>query len=138
PGKKVVGAKIVRSLRWINFEEGGEPVELLISVERMSDSDVRGSVRHASAPPNASPLSEAVILFGEDYPPVPKPEPFELDNPRRPATIRGNPYDEHRMFHGASFQGVVDMHAIARNGVEGRLKILPVNGLFRNEQRPTF
>ena len=134
PGKKVIGAKAVRSLRWVNFDTAGTPVNLLLKARRLADDRI--SVKLANEATEKDVLSEAVIVFGDDYPAAPAPLDEALQEPRRPEKAGDNPYTEHRFFHGPSFQGITDLHTVARNGVEAKLTVLPQDELLAGDPAP--
>ncbi len=136
PGKKVVGARAVRSLRWVNFDASGTPVNLLLKARALSEDRIEASLADESAPLDL--LSQAVIDFADDYPAPPEPISAPLDQPRRPEKTGDNPYREHRFFHGPSFQGIRDLHTIARNGVEAQLETLPRGELLSSDPTPAL
>lgn len=134
PAQKVVGARAIRSLRWVNFPASGEPVSLLLKARALTADRIEVSLSDESAPRDI--LSQAVIEFADDYPAPPEPISTPLDQPRRPTKTGDNPYDEHRFFHGPSFQGIRDLHTIARSGVEAQLETLPRHELLRSDPAP--
>lgn len=146
PGLRVVGARGVQALRWINAEKGAAPSSLFLQAERRGHERVH--VRILSTPEPAAgdeagpgaTLAEAEILFADRFPAVPPdgPPPPPLDNPREPATSGPGIYSERRMFHGPSFQGVVSLDALGDNGFGGWLEVLPTEGLFRSDGNPRF
>ncbi len=136
PGKKVIGARAVRSLRWVNFDASGTPVNLLLKARALSEDRIEASLSDEAAPLDL--LSQAVIDFADDYPAPPEPISTPLDEPRRPEKTGDNPYREHRFFHGPSFQGIRDLHTIARNGVEAQLETLPRGDLLSSDSAPAL
>ncbi|MBI1353691.1 MAG: acyltransferase domain-containing protein [Acidobacteria bacterium] len=134
PGKKVIGARAVRSLRWVNFQASGAPVHLLLKARALDASRVEVSLSDERSPKDI--LSQAVIDLADDYPAPPEPISAPLEEPRRPEKAGDNPYDEHRFFHGPSFQGILDLHTVGCNGVDAQLKTLPRHELLRGDAAP--
>ena len=134
PGRKVIGAESVRSLRWVNFEADGTPVSVLMKARSLDAERVKVTLSREDTPLDI--LSEAILLFADAYPEAPQPLDTGLEAPRRPEKAGENPYKEHRLFHGPGFQGVADLHTVGTNGVDAKLEVLPRNRLLRDDPGP--
>ncbi|HYI92559.1 MAG TPA: beta-ketoacyl synthase N-terminal-like domain-containing protein [Bryobacteraceae bacterium] len=135
PGHLLVGMKDVKAHHWIQVDD--TPVPLHISARRVSPSasEVAVQVRNAG---DSKLLLEGVMVLGTSYSPGPRPSLAPLDEERPSALASADLYDGRLMFHGPCFQGVAAVDRSGRNGVDGRLRTLPANGLFRSNRSPKF
>lgn len=143
PGLKVVGAKGLQALKWIDVEKEKPKVVLAIAAVRTSPSDVRVIIRHHQAEPSAGvgapeTLAEATIVFAKEFPDAPPIKALELKNGRPPACTAAELYSNRRMFHGPRFQGIVAFDRIGDDGLLAQLEVLPTNNLFRSNASPKF
>lgn len=141
PGKRVIGMRDVRAMRWISFDTGAR--ELEISATRRPSADphqsagqvaVHTSIRETGDPAAAqSPVVEAIVLFADDYPAPKPPDARPLTAERASHWLPERLYAD-GMFHGPMFQGV---QSIDRWGEDGATAILQLNApdpLFATQQ----
>jgi malonyl CoA-acyl carrier protein transacylase len=141
PGLHVVRLESVRLHRWIPLDE--EPVTLEVQAGILPDSPRRvavavrdlGNGRHLG--PQETPSVEAVVVLAEDYPHPPAAGDFPLTGPGPCLYTPEQLYEgERRMFHGPLFQVVCATERQGEEGIEGRLRALPHQGLFRSFPKP--
>jgi acyl transferase domain-containing protein len=135
PGLKVIGAKNMQALKWVNVETGGPPTPLVIGAHR-TGNNVRVTMRRPE--PQADLLAEATIVVDERYPEPPAGGRPKLTNARAPECTGPDIYTTRRMFHGPSFQGIESIEQIGDNGLTGRLRVLSTDGLLRTDRHPQF
>lgn len=141
PGLRVIGAKNVQALRWINLKKDGGVLPLSVTASSVDDQSVRVAIRHESSGKEQKPsevLAEAVITFGTEFPKAAPPKPFKLANRREPVFTAQTLYSDHLMFHGPSFQGVASLDGVGDNGVLGELTVLPNRTLLGSDPDPKF
>jgi acyl transferase domain-containing protein len=141
PGLKVVGARDIKALRWINFERPAFRATVSIAARRADTRSVRVVVRSATNDCERSApevLASATILFGERYPAPPTTPVGPLSSPRTPVCKGADVYTSHLMFHGPSFHGVTAIDAIGDDGVQGRVTALPNDRVLASTTMPRF
>jgi acyl transferase domain-containing protein/phosphopantetheinyl transferase (holo-ACP synthase) len=116
PERVPVALEDVRALKWLVVEP---PVTALVSADYDGGDVVAVSIEgHASANVRLAPA----------YAPPPPVDARPLGN-ERPAPITAAAlYAERYMFHGPRYQGVVELSAIADDGVRGVLESLEAEG----------
>jgi acyl transferase domain-containing protein len=142
PDQKVVGARGLQALRWINFEAPSFRTALSISARLKAPGRVRVEVRAAAAGAAEGDAPEivavATILLADRYPDRPASHPAALTNPRPPVCTAPEMYSSHRLFHGPALQGVTALSAVAEDGVHGTLTMLPKDGVLASDPAPVF
>jgi malonyl CoA-acyl carrier protein transacylase len=142
PGQKVVGARGLQALRWVNFEAPSFRTALTITARASGPGRVRVEVRCAAPDAGTGDVPDIVavstILLADRYPDPPAPQPVALTNPRPPVCSAEEMYSSHRLFHGPAFQGVTTLHAVAEDGVHGTLTMLPKSGVLASNAAPRF
>ncbi|MCS6851308.1 MAG: polyketide synthase dehydratase domain-containing protein [Gemmataceae bacterium] len=141
PGKRVIGLKRVRLLRWIPFDDDPVTIEIRATVSSGQPAEVTVAIFDLgteSRPNRAStPAVEGRVILGDDYPPSPQRDAFPLTNERPPAFTAYQLYDgEQRLFHGPIYQAVHSTDRQGDEGIEGTLRALPHTGLFRSMPNP--
>ncbi|MCU1262148.1 MAG: beta-ketoacyl synthase, partial [Bryobacterales bacterium] len=135
PGQKVIGFKDMQAGRWMNVDQGGAPITLSIAAEFRDASNIRVAIRSGNGK-SGDLLAECTVVVGNRFPELLSSAPLTLKNARPPQTTGRGIYTEHRMFHGPSFQGVLDLDLIGEDGVSGTLEVLPAGKLFRSDPNP--
>ncbi|MCU1259019.1 MAG: beta-ketoacyl synthase, partial [Bryobacterales bacterium] len=135
PGQKVIGFKDMQAGRWMNVDQGGAPITLSIAAEFRDSSSIRVAIRSGNGK-SGDLLAECTVVVGSRFPELLSPAPLTLKNARPPQTTGRGIYTEHRMFHGPSFQGVLDLDLTGEDGVSGTLEVLPAGKLFRSDPNP--
>ncbi len=95
----------------------------------------RGTDGKAEAP---RPVFEAIAVFGESVPPAPLAVPWSLENARPSKFTARSVYAEQWLFHGPLFQAIAHMGKLSDKGIEGRLRVLPLEPLVKTGQPATF
>jgi acyl transferase domain-containing protein len=135
PAAKVIGVRDVQAFRRLSTT-AGQPVVIDVSAKRMGPAGISVSVRGAQG---GAAYSSCVVQLGSDYPQAPAPAELILTNPKSPICPTGKDiYDQHRMFHGPSFQGVHTVDRVGENGLLATLEILPNGDLFGSNPNPQY
>jgi len=142
PGQVIIGLKQVCAHRWVRYEE--QPVYLELRGHRLSSADDdrvwvsifnRGTDGNADAP---RPVFEATAVFGKSTPLPPPAAAWSLADPRPSKFTAFSVYDEQWLFHGPFFQAIDRMGKLSRQGIEGGLRVLPLEHLIKRGQDPLF
>jgi acyl transferase domain-containing protein/phosphopantetheinyl transferase (holo-ACP synthase) len=136
PGLVLISINHVRAHKWVRYEE--EPVHLELHGRREpSNGDVeRVWVGIFNRGPGGiaeprRPVFEGVVSFGES-PPAPQPAgPWSLENARPSRFTARSVYQEQWLFHGPAFQAIVGFGAISEQGIEGTVRVLPLEPLLK-------
>jgi phosphopantetheinyl transferase len=142
PGQTLTGLKEVRAHKWVRYEE--QPVYLELRGHRLSSPDDdrvrvgifnRGTDGKAEAP---RPVFEAIAVFDESAPEAPPAARWSLADPRPSKFTAFSVYDDQWLFHGPYFQGIARMGQLSGQGIEGGLRVLPLDPLIKSGQEPVF
>ena len=142
PGLVLTGFKQVRAHRWVRYEE--QPVYLELRGQRMSSTDLehvwvgifnRGTTGQAHAP---RPVFEAIAVFAESRPEPPPAAEWSLENPRPSKFTAHSVYAEQWLFHGPIFQAIARIGNLSSQGIEGSLRVLPLEPLVKPGQPTKF
>ena len=134
--------KAVRAHKWVRYEE--DPVHLELHGRRLASDDDervwvgifnRGTDGKTEAP---RPVFEAIAVFAEAVPPPPLSLPWSLENARPSKFTARSVYDEQWLFHGPLFQAISHMGNLSSKGIEGRLRVLPLEPLVKPGRPATF
>ncbi len=141
PGLRVVRLEGVRLLRWIPLDEEAVALEVRALVLEGSPRRVAVSLRDLGngkhLGPQETPSVEAVVVLAATYPAPPPVADFPLTNPGPCLYTPHQLYEgERRLFHGPLFQAVCATERQGEEGIEGRLRALPHEGLFRSTPAP--
>ncbi len=136
PGGVLVGLLDVRAHRWIRFEDEPVVLELRATVDPAAPGRV-GVAIHNRGPARASRTIEAAVFEGvavfEAARPGPPAAPaFALEGARPCRFTAGSIYEDQWLFHGPALRAVVGIGPIARGGIEGTLRVLPLAPLLRD------
>jgi acyl transferase domain-containing protein/phosphopantetheinyl transferase len=142
PGLVLAGLRSVRAHKWVRYEE--DPVYLELHGQRVASGDDdrvwvgifnRGTDGQAEAP---RPVFEAIAIFGESAPPAPPADSWPLENARPSRFTANSVYAEQWLFHGPFFQAIAHMGKLSDKGIEGRVRVLPLEPLVKIGQPATF
>ncbi len=143
PGLVLTGLTQVRANKWVRFED--EPVFLEIrGLRALSNDDERVWVGIFNRGPLGKseairPVFEAIAIFAGTTPESPPQSDWSLHSGARPSKFTARSvYDEQWLFHGPPLQAVSHVGNLARDGIEGRIRVLPWAPLVRQGDRPTF
>jgi malonyl CoA-acyl carrier protein transacylase len=138
----LTGIKQARAHKWVRYEE--ESVHLELRGRRVS-SDVgdgvwvgifnRGVNGHAEA---SRPVFEAVAVFGSERRPPPSAENWSLEDARASRFTARSVYEEQWLFHGPPFQAIARMGTLSARGIEGSLRVLPLEPLLKKGEAARF
>ena len=141
-GLVLTGLNAVKAHKWVRYEN--DPVYLELRGNRVSsDHDDRiwvgifnrGTDGAAEAP---RPVFEAIAIFGESVPVRAAAMPWTLENSRPSKFTARSVYAEQWLFHGPLFQAIAHMGDLSERGIEGRLRVLPLEPLVKTGQPATF
>ena len=140
PSAMLVGLRDVRAHRWVRFED--EPITLELRGERIDDRPVavrvaiinRDGVGHGGAAD--SPVFEGIAVFD-----LARRDPPSAAIPRlehgRPSRFNAESlYEEQWLFHGPAFRALDEVVGIGPDGIEGAIRVLPRDRLFRDGVAP--
>jgi phosphopantetheinyl transferase (holo-ACP synthase) len=142
PGQVLTGLEQVRAHKWVRYEE--EPVYLELRGQRLESPDGprawvgifnRGTDGRADAP---RPVFEAIAVFADKLPAPPPAAEWSLTDPRPSKFTASSVYDEQWLFHGPFFQAIARMGQLSGEGIEGSLRVLPLEPLIKAGQDPVF
>ncbi len=144
PGQVVTAIRNVQLARWLVFdEEFPHTIELTARVMKR-DQDVtllEMRIFDLGFEPPASDhkgdlAAVATVEMSAAYPAPPALEDFPLSG-ERPCRI---PLDVlyKNLFHGELFQGVMSLDRYGEEGIQGQLRVLPRENLFRSNPDPQF
>ncbi|MCK5880721.1 MAG: polyketide synthase dehydratase domain-containing protein, partial [Sinobacterium sp.] len=110
PALKAIAIEDVHAFNWLIVET---PVDLNIHLNFQSlpyvDIEIEGYVKGR-------------VKLAEKYPTPPTYKAYDLKGLRPAAVTAKQLYDDHWMFHGPAYQGVIELGPIANNGIRGRLQ----------------
>ena len=139
PGRVVTGMRDVRAHRWLTVSE--QPTTVEVSARRLagdgSGERVAVQLHVLGEQDETSPVAEATVLLGSDFPPAPARSGLPLNDARLARWQPHQLYDE-VMFHQPLWQGVHAIDAVAAGGAVARLRVLPRLGLLRGTAEPDF
>jgi phosphopantetheinyl transferase len=134
----------VQLFKWLSFDEDRpSSIELTARVQSTADevATLEVRVRDLGAEPDRENNAGAVAAAGTvemaaRYPEPPAAKDFSLSN-ERPCRI---PLDVlyKNLFHGEKFQGVCSLDRFGDEGIQGQIRVLPREGLFRSTADPAF
>jgi len=142
PGLVLTGLTQVRAHKWVRYEE--EPVCLELRGRRVpSTGDERVWVGIFNRGPGGiaeAPRSvfEAVVVFGESPPASQPAGPWSLENSRPSRFTAESVYGEQWLFHGPAFQAITGVGNISEQGIEGTVRVLPLEPLINGNQPALF
>ncbi len=141
PDLSLLSVEHIRALRWATSESGRFTlrVEARRSLESPDCIDV-ALLEHESGTHNA-PLSrllvaEATVRFGDRPSQVVPPRMYK--GVASPIQMGRDAIFREIMFHGPLFQGTVSLDAIARDGAEATVEVLPRERLLLSNPNPRF
>ncbi len=116
PGQVVVAIESIRALRWLVAEP---PTDVVIRTEIIAHDRVQVSIEG---------YARAVFVMASDRPEPPQRQVITLSG-ERPAEIDASQlYRDRWLFHGPSYQGVIELGPIAEDGIRGVLRTLEAPG----------
>jgi acyl transferase domain-containing protein len=142
PGLVLTGLSDVRAHKWVRYET--EPVHIELRGRRLdSDHDTRIWVgifnRGIDGTAESSrPVFEATAVFDRDVPQPETAERWELNDARPSRFTANSVYGEQWLFHGPLFQAIARMGELSGRGIEGDLRVLPLEPLVRQGESTTF
>jgi acyl transferase domain-containing protein/phosphopantetheinyl transferase (holo-ACP synthase) len=142
PGLVLLGLSQVRAHKWVRYEE--EPVHLELRGRRApSTSDERVWVGIYNRGPGGRlqaprPVFEAVVSFGESTPPGAPAGGYSLGASRPCRFTPESVYGEQWLFHGPAFQAIARVGDISEKGIEGTIRVLPLDTLIKQGHQAHF
>ncbi len=137
PGRVLVGLREVRARRWVRYEDGPVPLEIVGTADPERPGEIRAALyNRGKAGLGDAPEVEATIVFGDrrDGPPLAADIPLESPGPSR--FTAHSMYAEQWLFHGPALRAVVEVGPISDGGIDGTLRVLPRGGLYRDPGSP--
>jgi acyl transferase domain-containing protein len=141
-GRTVVGVRDVRAYRWIAFDD--QPQALEVRARQHAGDPFRVDVElrnltedcRADQPP-AGPVIAATVVLADSYP---QPSPLGPQPPRdgRRSRLRRDRLYSDYMFHGTAWQAVASVEQVGDDGSVAVLRVLPSDGLLRDNPNPRF
>jgi acyl transferase domain-containing protein/phosphopantetheinyl transferase (holo-ACP synthase) len=135
PGEPLTSLREVHAAKWIRYEDEPVALEIRARLDLKSPDLVSVSIHNRgparSMKPLEAPVFEGVVVFKEARPQGPIAEPFSLDHPEVSRFTAESIYAEQWLFHGPALQAVVGIGPISMHGIEGTLRVLPLDRLVR-------
>ena len=125
PGTVIVGFDDVRALRWLAAAPAVEAT-IRSKLVQGEPGTAPGSLRRVQV--SIDGYAKTTVLLDEGYPTPPDPDPTPLTAEREPDLSARTMYDDRWMFHGPAYQGVIELTAVAEDGIRGQLADLPAPG----------
>jgi hypothetical protein len=136
PGALVTGVKNVQVLRRLATMENQPGAEVDIVAKRIGPGEIAVSLRAAGQ--TGAPYSSCIVQMGAAYAAAPAPMEISLADPKAPMCPGKDIYEQHRMFHGPSFQGIHSISSVGENGLLANLEILPTENLVGSDKHPQY
>jgi acyl transferase domain-containing protein len=142
PGLLLTGLHQARAHKWIRYEE--KPVHLELrgrQVPSAADERVsvgiynRGTAGDAEAP---RPVFEAIASFGDSPRAPQRAGQWSLENGRPSKLTAESVYAEQWLFHGPAFQAITGVGKVSEQGIEGTVRVLPLEALLSDHQPALF
>ena len=142
PGLVLTGLKAVLAHKWVRYEE--QPVYLELRGRRVASPDDdrvwvgifnRGTDGKTEV---TRPVFEAIAVFGDSLPAPPRAAAWSLKNARPSKFTAQSVYADQWLFHGRLFQAITHFGSLSEKGIEGRLRVLPLEPLVKKGQAATF
>ncbi len=122
PGWVPVEVTDIRAVRWLAVEP---PVTVTVRGQKLGGSGTRTQVRVS-----VDDYARATVLMAPGYGAAPPPVTLPLVAPE-PALVTAEAlYRDRWMFHGPSYQGVVDVGPIDATGIDGRIRVGGASGML--------
>ncbi len=142
PGLVLTGLTQVRAHKWVRYED--EPVYLELRGQHApSSGDERFWVGIFNRGPLGKtealrPVFEATAIFAAATPEPPPAADWSLSNGCPSKFTARSVYDEQWLFHGPPFQAISHVGNLAREGIEGTIRVLPWGPLVKAGQSARF
>ncbi|HWE36300.1 MAG TPA: beta-ketoacyl synthase N-terminal-like domain-containing protein, partial [Isosphaeraceae bacterium] len=137
PGKALVGLRDVRARRWIRYEDGPIPLEIVAKSDAENPGHIRASLfNRGRAGLGDSPEVEATIVFDECRAEPPFGAATALERPEPSRFTAHSMYAEQWLFHGPALRAVAEVGEVSARGIDGTLRVLPRGGLYRDPSSP--
>jgi acyl transferase domain-containing protein/phosphopantetheinyl transferase (holo-ACP synthase) len=143
PGRSLVALRDVQARKWIRYEE--DPVTL--EIEARAEPNDRNTIdvvifdRGTAAAPRErtdGPVVTGQVIFGVARPESPIVPPEDLTNPRPSRFTAEELYGDQWLFHGPALRALVAVGSSTPSGIDGTLRVLPHQPLFREGERPVL
>jgi acyl transferase domain-containing protein len=142
PGLVLTKLKHVSAHKWVRYEDTTVYLELR---SRRVDSaeDERAWVGIFNRGPSGDadagrPVFEAVAVFEAETPLAPSASLEGVPNPRPSRFTAESLYGEQWLFHGPVFQALVKVGGLSEAGIDGVLRVLPLDPLARHAETARF
>ncbi|GGM84546.1 polyketide synthase [Longimycelium tulufanense] len=116
PGQVVIGFENIRAMRWV---VAAPPTVARIHAQLIGPGRIEVKIEGHT---------DGIVLLAEHYPAAPPADRTPLADEKLPPVTAERLYSEGWMFHGPRYQGVVEISALAADGVRGRLASLSTPG----------
>jgi phosphopantetheinyl transferase len=142
PGLVLTGLTQVRAHKWVRYED--EPVYLELRGRRAPSSDDerfwvgifnRGPLGRTES---LRPVFEAIAIFDVATPASPPASKWSLSSSRESKFTAFSVYDEQWLFHGPLLQAVSRIGRLGKGGIEGSIRVLPLDSLVKQGAPPRF
>ena len=138
PGKALIGLRDVRARRWVRYEDGPIPLEIVAKANPEQAGQIHAALfNRGKAGLGDSPEVEAIVALRWALgvmPPISATAGLERPEPSR-FTARSM-YAEQWLFHGPALRAVAEVGGVSEGGIDGTLRVLPRCGLYRDPSSP--
>lgn len=146
PGLVVTAIRNVQLVQWLAFDEDLPPtIELTARIVQSDETSAELEVRISDLgflgeEPKTGVKGDltavATVEMRDRYPTPPPVEDFPLTG-ERPCYISLDVLYKN-LFHGELFQGVVSLDRFGEEGIQGQVRVLPRENIFRSNPDPQF
>ena len=135
PGKTLIRVHGISARQWIYMEIEETSVDIGIKASVSSPNEAQARI-YDPASPDGSSYIEGRFVFGDAFPEAPIGQELVLTNARAAKHTARQLYDDHLMFHGPRYQGIVSLNQVGEDGLLAQLEVLPKDNLFRGNPDP--
>ena len=142
PGLVLESLLDVRAHRWVQYSRGGV-LEIRGECAAADARSVRVTLHHTPgegslAPAEGRLVYEGTARFTDQAPEPIVAAPFDLADPRVSKFTAEQLYGEQWLFHGPPMQALTEVGPVSREGISGTIAVLPLEGLLRCGESPSF
>ncbi len=137
PGGTLTGLRDVHARRWIRYEAGPIPLEIVAKADLERPGHIRAALfNRGKAGLGDSPEVEATIIFDRSRaePPISTADALQRPEPSR--FTAHSMYAEQWLFHGPALRAVAEVGGVSERGIDGTIRVLPRHGLYRDPWAP--
>jgi acyl transferase domain-containing protein len=133
PGRTLIALRDLHAHRWVRYEEAPVPIELRVRRDPHHPDEVDVVIVD-----RGTTVVEGRAVFACQRPAGPIAEPFVLEDAETCRFTAEELYRDQWLFHGPAMSALVHVGPASPHGIEGTLRVLPVDQLLRLEDPVEF